>query len=204
MTIRLATIGAALAAAAFLVLWLATSCPDSEARQRAEALEDSVATLLDTLQVHRERTRDAEVRLETERSQTAAIVVQAEAEIERAKRRAAVARTRVDTLVMAVEGEVGDSLRAAIEREREEHRTVVEALRSSLEAQVRLTQVTDSARAAWRDRALAAELALEAETARAEAWKREANPGFLDALRSDLPKIGAAVAVTAVVVSVVK
>lgn len=201
---RLATLGAAAALLAFLVLWLATSCPDGEARKRAEALGDSVAVLLDTLEVHRERTEDLEERLTLERSRAEAIVVQAEAEIERAERRARVARGRVDTLVAAVEGPEGDSLAVALERERAEHRTVVEALETQLEATTNLLAVTDSARAAWRDRAFAAELALEAETARAEAWKAEANPGYLGAIRRNLPMVGATVAATALAVTLVK
>lgn len=204
MTIRLATIGAALAATAFLILWLATSCPDSEARQDAERWADSAQVRLDRLEATQHKTDSLSQELDRERQRSDSVVSQARAREEAARATARAARGRVDTLVMAVEGPAGDSLEAAIEREREEHRTVVKSLREQMEAQARLLAVTDSARAAWRDRALAAEIALEAETARAEAWKREANPGLMASIRRDLPKIGAAVAVTAVVVSLAK
>lgn len=160
------------AALVFGFLWLTESCSQSSDEAYARMMEDSVAVLMDTLEVHRERTEDLEERLTLERSRAEAIVVQAEAEIQQAERRARVARGRVDTLVAAVEGPEGDSLRVALEREREEHRTVVEALEARDSARVAFIVALEERGDAWRDRAIAAETWGEAAATEADAWER--------------------------------
>lgn len=222
MSTRLATIGVGAALAVFLVLWAATSCPESEARQRAEAFEDStriardsLKTLKDSLEVEKARTDSAEAELEAQRERTRTIIerertVQTEGE----ERFASAGEDLLSTLdsiafVAPETAPLVDAAKMQVRDRDREFETVVGALEAQMRGVVALQESTDSARVTWRAQALTAESALEKAEAgwqfefeRAEAWKAEANPGFLEGLRTDLPKLGAAVAVTAVVLLV--
>lgn len=153
-------------------LWLMESGKSSDAEAYAKEWQDTAQVRLDKLIVTQRRTDSLEQRLTLERSRTDAIVVQAEAEIQRAERRARAARGRVDTLVARVGGPEGDSLAVALEREREENRTVVEQLGARDSARVALIVALEERGDAWRDRALAAETWGEAAAAEADAWER--------------------------------
>lgn len=159
----------------FVGLWLFQGRKSSDAEAYAKTWQDTAQARLHKLQATQRKADSLEQRYRLERSRTDAIVTQAEAEIERAERRAREASGRVDTLVAEVEGPQGDSLRAAVHREREEHRTVVEQWEAKDSARVAFIVALEERGDAWRERAISAETWGEAEAAEADAWERAYN-----------------------------